>query len=217
MTVPWPKAKSSYRATGSASLSRSCSAGISDYITSEITYIFLFTTSFLHLIGSVRISVWNPAKGSAQEEALLPIVLNEAAVKVGLAGAGEALERRRSALTEAGVTPVEVRLDSISDLAGLALLYVAGITESEAATLVARARDAGILVNVEDVPELCDFHAPATVRRGDLLVTVSTAGRAPGLARLIREWLSAKLGSEWSRQLDAVSERRAQWRAQGLA
>jgi precorrin-2 dehydrogenase/sirohydrochlorin ferrochelatase len=148
---------------------------------------------------------------------LLPIVLNETAVKVGLAGAGEALERRRSALTEAGVTPVEVRLDSISDLAGLALLYVAGIPKSEAATLVARARDAGILVNVEDVPELCDFHAPATVRRGDLLVTVSTAGRAPGLARLIREWLSAKLGSEWSRQLDAVSERRAQWRAQGLA
>jgi precorrin-2 dehydrogenase/sirohydrochlorin ferrochelatase len=152
-----------------------------------------------------------------QEEALLPIVLNEQAVKVGLAGVGEALERRNAALVEAGVTPVQVSLDRLSDLSRLTLLYVAGIPKAEAARLAERAREAGILVNVEDIPELCDFHAPATVRRGDLLVTVSTAGRAPGLARLIREWLSAKLGNEWSGQLDTVSERRAEWRAQGLA
>ena len=147
---------------------------------------------------------------------MLPIIIDERAVKVGLAGAGEALERRRFALTEAGVAPVKVELDDVSDLRGLTLLYMAGIPASEAAVLAARAREAGLLVNVEDIPDLCDFHAPATVRRGDLLVTVSTSGRAPGLARLIREWLAAKLGSEWSRQLDAVSERRAQWRAQGL-
>ncbi len=148
---------------------------------------------------------------------MLPIVIRETAVKVGLAGTGEALERRRRALIEAGVTPAEVRLDGVSDLTGLTLLYIAGCPKPEAARLAERARNVGVLVNVEDVPELCDFHAPATVRRGDLLVTVSTAGRAPGLARLIREWLSAKLGNEWSGQLDAVSERRAEWRAQGLA
>jgi precorrin-2 dehydrogenase/sirohydrochlorin ferrochelatase len=147
---------------------------------------------------------------------LLPIIIHETAVKVGLAGSGEAVERRRFALKEAGIVPVEVGLDNVSDLVGLSLLYVAGIPGSEAATLAKHARSAGILVNVEDIPELCDFHAPATVRRGDLLVTVSTSGRAPGLAKFIREWLSAKLGSEWSRQLDAISERRAQWRSQGL-
>jgi precorrin-2 dehydrogenase/sirohydrochlorin ferrochelatase len=148
---------------------------------------------------------------------LLPIVLNETAVKVGLAGAGEALERRRTALAEAGVSPILVPLNGLPNLAGLKLLYVAGISRPEAAKVAAQARATGVLVNVEDVPELCDFHAPATVRRGDLLVTISTGGRAPGLAKLIREWLSAKLGSEWSRQLDAVSGRRARWRAEGLA
>jgi precorrin-2 dehydrogenase/sirohydrochlorin ferrochelatase len=147
---------------------------------------------------------------------LLPIIFNETAVKVGLAGAGEALERRRTALTEAGVVPIEIPVHGASP-AGLKLLYIAGTSRSDAAALAARAREAGIFVNVEDMPELCDFHAPATVRRGDLLVTISTGGRAPGLARLIREWVSAKLGSEWSRQLDVVSERRARWRAEGLA
>jgi precorrin-2 dehydrogenase/sirohydrochlorin ferrochelatase len=147
---------------------------------------------------------------------LLPIVLNETTAKVGLAAAGEALERRRTALAEAGVSPILVPLDGFPDLAGLKLLYVAGIPRPEAAKIAAQARATGVLVNVEDVPELCDFHAPATVRRGDLLVTITTGGRAPGLAKLIREWLLAKLGSEWSRQLDAVSDRRAQWRAEGL-
>ena len=148
---------------------------------------------------------------------MLPIVLNETAVKVGLAGAGEALERRRAALVEAGVVPFVVALDALSDLSALDLLYVAGISKADAGALVAKAHAEGVLVNVEDIPELCDFHAPATVRRGDLLVAISTGGRAPGLAKLIREWLSAKLGHEWSRQLDDVSARRAKWRADGLA
>jgi precorrin-2 dehydrogenase/sirohydrochlorin ferrochelatase len=164
----------------------------------------------------MRTSVRNP-EGAAQEQALLPIVLNETSVIVGLAGAGEALERRRVLLKEAGVVPVTLPLDGRPLPNGLKFLYIAGIARAEAAALAAQARAAGSLVNVEDVPDLCDFHAPATVRRGDLLVTVSTAGRAPGLARLIREWLSAKLGSEWSRHLETVSERRAQWRSQGLA
>jgi precorrin-2 dehydrogenase/sirohydrochlorin ferrochelatase len=148
---------------------------------------------------------------------LLPIVLNETAIKVGLAGAGDALARRLAALTEAGVMPLVIAPDASADLAGLKLLYIAGLDRPLADRLADLARASGVLVNVEDVPELCDFHAPATVRRGDLLVTISTGGRAPGLAKLIREWLSAKLGSEWSRQLDTVSERRARWRAEGLA
>jgi precorrin-2 dehydrogenase / sirohydrochlorin ferrochelatase len=151
-----------------------------------------------------------------REWIVLPIVLNQSAVRAGLAGAGDALERRRRVLTEAGVEPVTVPLDASSELQGLHVLYIAGLDRSAAADLAARARACGVLVNVEDVPALCDFHAPATVRRGDLLVSISTGGRAPGLAKLIREWLSARLGPEWSRHLDDVSDRRAQWRGQGL-
>jgi precorrin-2 dehydrogenase/sirohydrochlorin ferrochelatase len=68
---------------------------------------------------------------------------------------------------------------------------------------------------VEDQPALCDFHVPAIVRRGDLIVSVSTSGRAPGLARLIREWLEKKLHLEWSSRLDDISCARAEWREAG--
>jgi len=147
---------------------------------------------------------------------VLPIILQAPAVKIGLAGEGEGRERRRAALTEAGVEPIDVGIGG-SGLGNIEFLYIAGLTRAASETLVAAAKSRGILVNVEDLPELCDFHAPATVRRGDLLVTISTGGRAPGLAKLIREWISAKLGSEWRSHLDAIAERRADVQRHGRA
>jgi precorrin-2 dehydrogenase/sirohydrochlorin ferrochelatase len=76
---------------------------------------------------------------------------------------------------------------------------------------------AGVIVNVEDVPSLCDFHVPAQVRRGDLLLTVSTGGRAPGVSRVLREDLQRRFGPEWADRLDEVAALRAQWRAEGMS
>jgi siroheme synthase (precorrin-2 oxidase/ferrochelatase) len=58
---------------------------------------------------------------------------------------------------------------------------------------------------------------PAVVRRGDLALTVSTSGKAPGLSRLIREWLERSIGAEWRERLDHLAHARAGWRAEGLA
>lgn len=145
---------------------------------------------------------------------VLPIVLNPKAVAVGLAGAGEGLARRRAMLAESGVEPVAVSGDA--SLAGLGVLFIAGLEAPAAGALAARARAFGILVNIEDVAELCDFHVPASVRRGDLLLTASTGGRAPGLARRLREWLERSFGPEWHRHLDDVGAARAGWREAGL-
>ena len=49
------------------------------------------------------------------------------------------------------------------------------------------ARSRGILVNVVDVPELCDFYYPATVRRRALTIAVSTEGESPTLAQRLRD------------------------------
>jgi precorrin-2 dehydrogenase/sirohydrochlorin ferrochelatase len=122
--------------------------------------------------------------------------------------------RRLATLLAGGVEPIPVEPDAA--LSGLHLLFVAGLEKSQAASLAARARSQGILVNVEDVPELCDFHMPAIVRRGDLALTVSTSGKAPGLSRLIREWLERSIGAEWRERLDRLTEARAGWRAEGL-
>jgi len=147
---------------------------------------------------------------------VLPIVLDPESVVIGLAGAGEGLARRRALLAEAGIAPVCVGPgEEDGALCGLAVLFIAGLPLAEARALAARARLAGVLVNVEDVRALCDFHVPAVVRRGDLLISVSTGGKAPGLARLIREWLGRRLSVEWGARLTAIAQARAGWRQAG--
>jgi len=147
---------------------------------------------------------------------MLPLVLNPLKLKAGLAGRGAALARRATMLAEAGI---EARLLStdVSDevLATLTLLFVAGLEEGESRELARRARAQGVLVNVEDVLPLCDFHVPAIVRQGDLLLTASTGGAVPGLARALREHLSESFGPEWKSRLETLSQERAKFRAQG--
>jgi precorrin-2 dehydrogenase/sirohydrochlorin ferrochelatase len=150
---------------------------------------------------------------------MLPVILAPHAVRVGLAGSGDALKRRLGILDQAGILAREVyedRVPSPEELARLNVLFVAGFDESASRELAAAARRAGVLVNVEDVPKLCDFHVPAQIRRGDLLFTISTGGRSPGLSRVLREVLEASFGQEWENRLDELATARARWRASGL-
>ena len=73
----------------------------------------------------------------------------------------------------------------------------------------------GVLVNVEDCPALCDFHSVAEVRRGDLLLTVSTGGASPGLAACIRARLASDFGPEWADRLALLRHQRMTWRRNG--
>ena len=146
---------------------------------------------------------------------MLPIILTPDSAKIGLTGEGEALQRRRMLLAESGATPVV--LGPEADLSGLSILFVAGLEPEQSVALAARARRAGILVNVEDIPSQCDFHVPAILRRGDLLFSVSTRGRAPGLARRVREWLEQHFGAEWDARSVELGNARERWRGEGVA
>jgi precorrin-2 dehydrogenase/sirohydrochlorin ferrochelatase len=149
---------------------------------------------------------------------MLPLILNPVRLRAGLAGRGQALERRAALLAEAGVGArilPETAPDEV--LGSLQLLFVAGLPEAEARELAARARRLKVLVNVEDVLPLCDFHVPAIVRRGELLLTASTGGQVPGLARQLREALAEQFGPEWTSRVKDLGAARAKWRAEGLA
>lgn len=59
-----------------------------------------------------------------------------------------------------------------------------------------RAQEHGLLVNVVDQPLDCNFIIPSVLRRGDLVVAVSTSGRSPAFARKIRVDLERQFGDE---------------------
>ena len=54
-----------------------------------------------------------------------------------------------------------------------------------------------MLVNVVDVPPLCNFIVPSIMRQGDLAVAVSTGGASPVVARAVRQRIEAEIGPEW--------------------
>lgn len=95
------------------------------------------------------------------------------------------------------------------------LAFVAGETEAVSRALAEAARSVRVPVNVEDMPDLCDFHVPAMVRRGVMVLTAATGGAAPGFARLLREDLERRYGPEWRERLQEISALRRDWRAQG--
>ncbi len=74
---------------------------------------------------------------------------------------------------------------------------------------------AGVWVCGADDPEHCSFTLPSVVRRGSLLITVSTGGRSPAVARWLREQLEASIGPEYEALLDLVAHERAAVKADG--
>lgn len=91
------------------------------------------------------------------------------------------------------------------DLRGAHLAFAATNSRKVNAAVIREARDLGVLVNGADAPEDGDFTLPALLRRGDVTVSVSTAGRSPALAALIRDHLAATLGHEWSTVLEIAA------------
>jgi precorrin-2 dehydrogenase/sirohydrochlorin ferrochelatase len=82
------------------------------------------------------------------------------------------------------------------DLRG-AFLVVAATSIREVNERVHRDAEArGMLCNVADVPELCNFILPAVHREGPIAVAVSTGGASPALAKRIRDEVAAIVGPE---------------------
>lgn len=96
------------------------------------------------------------------------------------------------------------------DLAGAFLAVVTLEDATDAQALWAEAEDRGVLVSTLDDVAHCHFAAPAMVRRGDLKLAVATAGRAPALAKRLRQQLEAQLGPEYGELVDVLHAARAQ-------
>ena len=95
-----------------------------------------------------------------------------------------------------------------SDLEG-AFLVVAATSRLEVNDLVFReARKRGILCNVVDDPERCDFYYPAVLRRGRLQIAISTGGLSPALAQRLRRELEHQFSTDYGDWLEELGETR---------
>jgi siroheme synthase-like protein len=70
------------------------------------------------------------------------------------------------------------------------------------------ARERNVLCNSVDDPPDCDFFYPSVVKRGDLQIAISTAGKSPALAQRLREEVDAMLPEDTGAWLDQLGETR---------
>jgi precorrin-2 dehydrogenase / sirohydrochlorin ferrochelatase len=94
------------------------------------------------------------------------------------------------------------------DLDGANLVFLATDSAQVNARLEQVARHNGSLVNRADSPHVGTFHVPAVVRRDDVTVALSTSGRSPAFARLLREELDTLLTEERLALLEVIAEAR---------
>lgn len=100
------------------------------------------------------------------------------------------------------------RAYSRGDLAGAAVVVAATDDEEINRGVYEEATAAGIPVNVVDDVAKCTFIAPSIVRRGNLVIAVSTGGAAPTLAVRLRERLEQEYGEEYAPFLELMRELR---------
>ena len=165
---------------------------------------------------------------------MLPLALDLSEWPVLLVGDGRAALARLDMLEAAGARHLTVfaeapsaamreragprlveRLPTDAEMAKARLLFMAGLDDANSARLAALARAHRVLVNAEDVPPLCDAYALAMVRRGNLVIGVSTEGRSPAVARVLRQWLEQRFGPEWEARLEQAVALRHELRARG--
>jgi siroheme synthase-like protein len=166
-----------------------------------------------------------------------PIMLNLRGRRCAVIGGGLVAERKVSAFLECGasvcvISPelspglreladkgeIEVisRSYTTGDLKG-AILAVAATDDPDVnSSVFSEGQNLGVLVNVVDEPDKCSFIVPSMLRRGDLLIAVSTGGRSPALARKIREDLEEKYDAEYASLVVLISDVRTELKKRGI-
>ncbi len=116
--------------------------------------------------------------------ASLPLFHQIAGQQVLVLGDGPAAEPKRRLVERAGGVIVEDLARAVDEGVRLAFIAYEDPVACEVAAI--NARCAGMLVNVVDRPELCDFTTPSILDRDPLLVAIGTGGASAGLAKHVR-------------------------------
>jgi precorrin-2 dehydrogenase / sirohydrochlorin ferrochelatase len=117
-------------------------------------------------------------------------------------------------LASSGALEWVARAYLTGDLQG-SFLVIAATDDLEINQAVSQeASDLGCLINVVDNPPLSSFIVPALVRRGELILAVSTGGASPALARMLRTQLEDLFGPEYAVLIELLEQTRPSFIAQ---
>ena len=110
--------------------------------------------------------------------------------------------------SKAGKITFELRAFEAGDLDGTFLAVMATASRSLNGSIFREAQRRGVLCNVVDDPEYCDFYYPAVVQRGDLQIAISTSGQSPSLAQKLRQQLERQFGPGYAQWVAELGETR---------
>lgn len=82
--------------------------------------------------------------------------------------------------------------------------------------MVLEASEKGVLINVADQPQECNFIVPSYFRRGSITIAISTSGKSPALARKIRTRLEKIIGDEYAELAIIISQVRSDIKRQKI-
>ena len=111
----------------------------------------------------------------------LPLLHRIAGRRVVVIGEGEMGEAKQRLVERAGGIPC-----GEPEAHHASLAFVALEDERQAEAIAKRLRDKGLLVNVADRPDLCDFTTPSILDRDPVLIAIGTSGASAGLAKQLR-------------------------------
>ena len=104
-------------------------------------------------------------------------------------------------LVRSGRVELKQRAYSQSDLEGVFLVIGATDDQDLNRRISADAARKNLLCNIADRPEICNFVLPSIVNRGDLTISISTAGKSPAMAKQVRKELEQQFGPEYANVL----------------
>lgn len=117
---------------------------------------------------------------------------------------------------KAGKISLDLRPFYPEDLHETFLAIVATASRTLNGSIYREAQRRGVLCNVVDDPEYCDFYYPAVVRRGDLQIAISTNGQSPSLSQKLRQQLERQFGPAYAQWVADLGETRKRVLASNL-
>lgn len=167
-----------------------------------------------------------------------PIYLDITDKRCIIIGGGDVAERKVERLLEFGARVVVVGKTLTRTLAGMkhdgriehinadytinlidgASLVIGATDSDDVNSAISRdAKQKGILVNIVDDPDKCDFILPSLFTRGDLLISISTGGKSPALAKKIRQEIEKYYGPEFQILVDIMGSLREKLLTKGYS